>query len=236
MKDQYFGDVSDYRKYALLRLLALPVEMRLGICWMLTESDDRSDGQFLAYLDQPESYRHYDPVLFDWLRQVVRGEKDRRTARIESSGLLGMASFQSAILTDDITQRRRYFFECRERFAGTDLVFFDPDNGIEVKSIPCGRRSSSKFLYWSEVREIFSAGHSVIIYQHFIREERMRFIRRMLDELREMTGAATVFSFRTPHVLFMLAAQDRHAEGFCEQVKAISTIWHPKQIIGEERS
>lgn len=147
MKDQYFGDVNDFRKYGLLRVLAGPDRLRLGVCWMLTAPDGRSDGEFLAYLDQPKNYRHRDPVLFDWLRQVVGAEKDRRTARIEASTILGSALFQPRLLADALREREAYFAECAEKFAGCDLVFFDPDTGLEVKSVPCGRRNSCKYLY-----------------------------------------------------------------------------------------
>src|SRR5271169_1019783 len=100
MKDQYFGDVNDFRKYGLLRLLVGPGSLRLGVCWMLTEPDGRTDGTLLAYLGQPTTYRHHDPVLFDWLSKVISEENDRRTARIETSTMLGLSSFQSTILTD----------------------------------------------------------------------------------------------------------------------------------------
>ena len=73
MKDQYFGDVNDFRKYALLRSLVIPDGLRLGVCWMLTESDGKPDGNFLAYLFKPKTYRNIDPELFDWLKQVHRG-------------------------------------------------------------------------------------------------------------------------------------------------------------------
>ena len=45
MKVQYFGDVNDYRKYVLLRLLAKSGEFKIGVCWMLTPADDRTDGK-----------------------------------------------------------------------------------------------------------------------------------------------------------------------------------------------
>jgi hypothetical protein len=53
LKDQYLGDVSDFQKYALLRRIARPASLKLGVCWMLTESDGRSDGRHLDYLDHP---------------------------------------------------------------------------------------------------------------------------------------------------------------------------------------
>ncbi|CAA9432540.1 MAG: hypothetical protein AVDCRST_MAG37-733 [uncultured Rubrobacteraceae bacterium] len=51
MKNQYFGDVSDYRKYGLLRVLSSEGEISTGVCWMLTPSDGRTDGRKLEYLD-----------------------------------------------------------------------------------------------------------------------------------------------------------------------------------------
>ena len=170
MKDQYFGDVNDFRKYALLRLLSAPHRLRLGVCWMLTEPDSRTDGQFLNYLHEPKMYQYRDPDLFDWLKQVVGVEQDRRTARIEASSLLGSVLFKSEILTDHKEKRRAYFSDCHTRFAGCDLIFFDPDNGLEIKSTQRGHKGSRKFLYWDEACDMFEAGSSVLIYQHFIRE------------------------------------------------------------------
>ena len=234
MKDQYFGDVNDFRKYGLLRVLAGPDRLRLGVCWMLTATDGRSDGEFLAYLGQPKKFRHRDPTLFDWLTQVVGQEKDRRTARIEASTILGSALFQSMLLTNAFCDRKAYFAECAKKFADCDLVFFDPDNGLEIKSVPRGHRDSCKFLYWEELSNTFAFGASVLIYQHFIREERDGFSARMAEKLRHHLSPAAVFSFRTPHVLFLLAAQERHVFDFRNALAVFSSRWSPKQIVTHE--
>ena len=165
MKDQYFGDVNDFRKYGLLRYLNPGGRLRVGICWMLTESDGKSDGKFLAYLDQPTAHRGRDPELFDWLRGVVRIEQDRRIARIEATQLLGSALFHSRILVDCINERNRYVAEYTARFAYCDLVFFDPDNGLQIKTTAFGRENSFKFLFWDELIRAFAAGSSVLVYQ-----------------------------------------------------------------------
>lgn len=225
MKDQYFGDVNDFRKYALLRALCLSSGLRLGVCWMLTEPDGRTDGNFLGYLSNSIQYRHRDPALFDWLKQVVEVEKDRRTARIEMSGLLGPAVFQSRILNDAQADRAKYFLEGGSLFSGCDLVFFDPDNGLEIRSRPRGRRHSSKHLFHDEVCEIFRAGSSVLVYQHFIREKRAEYTVRIASELSSRTGASSVFSFSTPHVLFILAAQERHVNALRKQLPTVELEW-----------
>jgi hypothetical protein len=234
MKDQYFGDVNDFRKYALLRSLVIPDRLRLGVCWMLADKDRRTDGGFLAYLAKPSNYRGSDPALFDWLKQVIDVERDRRTARIEGSALLGSACFQPNLLTDRDSERRTYFSECFTRLAGCDLVFFDPDNGLEIKSTSRGRKNSHKYLYWDEVCETFSAGASALIYQHFTREKRAPFIARLTDELHARTRAAAVFSFTTPHVLFLLASQARHSALFRRRLVAIRAAWAPTQILAME--
>ena len=43
MKNQYFGDINDYRKYGLIRLLADGGKIKAGVCWMLTPDDTRTD-------------------------------------------------------------------------------------------------------------------------------------------------------------------------------------------------
>jgi hypothetical protein len=51
---------------------------------------------------------------------------------------------------------------------------------------------------------------------------------------RRRTNAATVFSYTTSHVVFLLASQPRHAAGFRRQLGAIVARWGPKEIIAEE--
>jgi hypothetical protein len=100
------------------------------------------------------TFRRRDPALFDWLNQVVEVEKDRRTASMESSTLLGPAVFQPTILTVRQSEWSRYFSDCRTLFSVCDLVVFDPDNGLEIGTRPRGRRHSSKHLYGDEVCDI----------------------------------------------------------------------------------
>jgi hypothetical protein len=107
-----------------------------------------------------------------------------------------------------------------------------------------GRKNSQKYVYWDEVSDTFRGGASVLIYQHFVRENREKFIARMTDELRQRTGADAVFTFRTPHVLFLLASQGRHAAIFREQLATIGSVWaeqiqaaeHPVGLYGSAKA
>lgn len=203
-----------------------------GVCWMLTEGDNRTDGSLLNYLNKPKEFRHCDPELFDWLRQVVAVEQDRRTARIEESDLLGAAVFQSKILTDRRSDRLEYFSDCSDRLACCDVIFFDPDMGLEV-SKSRGRKLSCQYLFWDEVQATFNAGSSVMIYQHFPRQKRAEYIPGIAQQLKDGTGAAAVFSFHTPHVLFILAAQDRHLNSFRIRKPVIESGWKNHIAVAE---
>jgi hypothetical protein len=41
VRNQYFGDINDYRKYGLIRALTNHGELRTTVCWMLTPDDGK---------------------------------------------------------------------------------------------------------------------------------------------------------------------------------------------------
>ncbi len=57
MKNQYFGDVNDYRKYGLLRALQGDGAGGLLVAWMLTPDDGSGDGGLRSYLAGPRRWR-----------------------------------------------------------------------------------------------------------------------------------------------------------------------------------
>jgi hypothetical protein len=235
LKHQYFGDINDYRKYGLLRLLMLPDRLRLGLCWMLTPPDDRGDGLRLTYLKQASLYRPCDPELFDWLERLVAPPGQRSAFPVETSSLLGAEPlFQHEWVPDDPERRADYFRDTLRLFADCDLVFFDPDNGLEVKSIPRGRKGSNKYLFWDEVKATYELGVSVLIFQFYRRESHPAFASRLASELGRCAGAAAVFTFRTPFVLFLLAAQAGHAAGLRSALPVIAARWGTGQISAVE--
>ncbi len=225
MKNQYFGDINDYRKYGLLRLLSGGGEITTAVCWMLTADDGGADGGFITYLQEPDEWRHYDPPLFDHLRDVVLDQNLRDVRGIETYAILPSCRFAPGLLPDDADGRAEYFETFMEITRDCDLIFFDPDNGIEVKSKPYGRKDSSKYLYWREVISAFSAAHSLLIYQHFPRVKRDLFIETMARDLANKTGAPEVYSFRTPRVLFLLAPQERHRKFFEARSQKVEEVW-----------
>ncbi|MGB3900116.1 MAG: hypothetical protein WA973_16385 [Mesorhizobium sp.] len=206
MKHQYVGDISDYRKYALLRALSSGGANRVGVCWMLTPDDGGTDGGKLAYLQQPDRHRCFDPALFDILAHAA-GEPDRRRLQsIEDSGAIAGALYYNETLPDDIVGRAAFMERCATEFHDAELVFFDPDNGLEV-SLPKGRKNSSKYLYLDEVAAFYEAGKSLLIYQHFPRVERKAFLASCTERLRGVAPGCAMWAFTTAHVVFFLLIQ-----------------------------
>lgn len=236
MKHQYFGDINDFHKYGLLYILCRKEELKLGVCWMLTADDGRSHGSRTGYLSAPERWREYNPYLFDFLAVCVRDSGTRDLSLVESRGLLPGAEFYSRVLTDSSDQRRSYFSEMRKKFAEADLIFFDPDNGLEIASVPLGARNSSKYLYWQEVSEVYRAKHSVLVYQHFRREERSRFVATLAATLSGSTGAVEVHSFSTAHVVFLLAPRKERMAYFRCVAARVHEMWAEQFEVRRYRS
>jgi hypothetical protein len=225
MKNQYCGDINDYRKYGLLRALRSAIKGRFLVAWMLTPDDGGTDGRLRAYLEEPESWRCHDPELYDGLRDLLRTAPEPEVSLIERTDLLPDTKYYSTEVPDRRDARATWQQELFELARDVDLVFVDPDNGIEVPSKPVGRKDSSKYVTWNEVEGLWAAGCSVLIYQHFRREAHHAFAQRMVSELARRTNAGLCAAFRTSHVLFLLAAQERHQPGVRCAISLLQQRW-----------
>jgi len=184
MKNQYFADINDYLKYGILRAIANS-KLKICLCWMLTEDDNRNDGGKIKYLKDPDKWRKYDPALFDVMKRSV--EKNKRSIDVsEKKYLIPDATYHPILLTDDWDEREQYFNELTGISAASDLIFFDADNGMEVKSVKKGNKNSSKYLYWDEV-ERFANTHSILVFQYFQRTNREEFIEGINQRLKAVS-------------------------------------------------
>jgi hypothetical protein len=225
VKDQYYGDINDYRKYGLLRVLTGRGGPGLAVCWMLTPDDRGTDGRFTGYLEERERWRHHDPSLFDRLTDCVVRSGMRRVSCAETSGILPDAVFWARVLTDDGGEREDYFRGFKSAALGCQLVFFDPDNGIEVRSVPYGRKNSARYLYWRELIDTYRCGHSVLVYQHFPRVKRSAFVDALAESMSGEVGSPEIVSFRTARTVFFLAPQPAHLGYFLERCEEVPERW-----------
>ena len=211
MKHQYFGDVNDYRKYGLLRCLIEATGLTLGVAWWLTSDDGRTDGEFRGYLQRPELWRRFDPVLFDRLSGLLDPATLRHTSLARRWDLLPGGVYHDALVEDARPRRLSHVEKVGRELSNCSLVVLDPDNGIEVSSVPLGGTNSSKYVYWHEIEELFHRGHSLVIYQHYPHISRDVFEASLLNGLQTRLGKARLALFSTAHVVFALALQPEHA-------------------------
>lgn len=194
MKNQYVGDINDYVKYIVLQRLS-SVGLRIGICWMLTGDNNRTDGKRISYL-QRQTYREYNPMIYDALKNIV------------SSGHRSVSEIQAA----NIVSRATYYndFDSIESNATIDMVFLDPDNGFEVKSVAKGKVGSERYVFWEDVASIYNNGYSLMVYQHFPRVNRINYINSLSFKVFYNVGSKAVFHIHTNTVDFVVIPQMKH--------------------------
>jgi hypothetical protein len=191
---------------------------------MLTAPDQSNDGRKLGYLQDPQKWRHPDPPLFDFLQRCVTAN-ERGVRFLERANLLPGAVFFSELLSDDAVQRPAYFERALTALRAADVLFFDPDTGIEVPSTPYGRRESCRYLYWREVEKAAGADASLIIFQHWKRENRPNVLSRLSAALRSRVGEATVVAVDSPFVVFLTACRPRHRDRFLVAFRLMHDRW-----------
>jgi hypothetical protein len=129
-------------------------------------------------------------------------EPDRRRLQtIEDSGAIAGAAYYNETLPQAAPERAAYMAECRAH----DLVFFDPDNGIEAPSVKKSHGKALKYVFLDEVAAVYGSGKSILIYQHFpMMKPRPQFVADTVGRLHIIASDTAIFTFTTSHVVFFL--------------------------------
>ena len=232
MKPQFFPDEHDYVKLSILRHL-LQKGLTCTICWMMTQNDSkgRSDGR--EYLNFPDLFKHYDPNLFDYLKEQV----DSRPPDIRSikhGGLFANCRFYWRDFPDPpngvarpqhLDDRKKYFDECLDKAKGTDLVFFDPDTGPMPDTTKL--KDWHKYVRWCEIARIYNAGYSVLVFNS-LRGKTLKNNRLVVQRtrwLQDNLETAKVTVLRTPDLAFYFAVQEKHWDAVERARAAILERW-----------
>lgn len=170
MQDRYVGDIGDFVKLGILRALGSCSAPGV-IWWKFPDEAHNRDGRHVGYLERPELWRHFDDHLFDQLSAIVRVD-DRNLAALEGSGVLPDAVFVSAeVPTNGTPAERRlaranWFKAAKEAVDACDLVFVDPDNGLETAGFSPGAKAAGKSVSLQELRALARPGRTLIVYHH----------------------------------------------------------------------
>lgn len=213
MKNQYAGDVGDYTKLGILRWLE-KAGLSIGLNWYLTPDESElsktfTDGnhtKFLKYdCDTPDKELHCA------LKKI--GLSDKRTViRLERAKLFKNALFWNKML--EAQNRDKWHLEALKKLHNQDVIFLDPDNGLEVKSTNPYSKNGNKYTTYKEAADYYVQGATVIIYNHRDRKPEEDYLKRFY-QFKEMeeTKNAKMFYLRASRYSvrdYLFLVQERH--------------------------
>lgn len=230
MQDRYAGDFGDFVKFAILR--ALSPEKQLGVGWWLhPDGGSPGDGRHTDYLDESAKWSDLDGEVFTALKGVVKSEK-RKVAALEEAALLpGATYFRDEIPIAGPAAARRgnrtaWFARMKDALKGCDLVFLDPDNGLEPSGFSHGQVKAGKCITLAELDGLRETNRTLIVYHHHTRrpgghhEEIAYWCEKLRGRGFSSVGALRSKSF-SPRAFFILGADDV----FLQKVSELSERW-----------
>jgi hypothetical protein len=250
MQNRYFGDVGDYGKYGLLRklcgLTSDGSQLSLGVVWYLVPDEGHNDdGKHVSYL-RKLSYRSCDPYLFDGLKLLLNNGP-RSVSKIQQSDLLpnetvffdtflsydGMPITGSKNKLARLMRRRKWLLDATDSVENCDIIFLDPDNGFQVKSVKQHADRGVKYIFWDEVKQFSNEAKTLVIYHHLNRTMKSRDqIMAKLDEFRnKLPRGETVIALlfkRGSHRVFFIVPSNIHRSLISTRLRNMGTSnWAP---------
>ena len=256
MQDRYAGDIGDYGKLGLLRYLQTKLTLALGVVWYLHRDETHTaDGRFTEYLQCEDSrFRCCDPQLWLALRHLVHSGR-RSVEEIRLSGVLRVGHTKPAFFTRPVDcsvtipgqsakqkkerreYRRKWNADGLKKVRTKDLVFLDPDNGLEVAS--CSKKhqyKAGKYTFHDEVQKFAGQSRVLVIYHHLNRHSNHGTHQRQLvtqaNRLQKLTGnAKNVFGLRyrpkSPRAFFVIADAALSSQTLSSLESFLASAWRP---------
>jgi hypothetical protein len=153
--------------------------VHLGMVWCLfPDENHNADGRHISYLGD-EEFRKLDVELITALGTIVDAGR-RSISSVVTADILPRGTVSYDVPVSSSAARRRSRGDCLldrsvwlkhglELTVDCDLVFFDPDNGIEIASVPKYHPKAGKYIYWDELAPFWERGKTLLIYHHLNR-------------------------------------------------------------------
>lgn len=215
MQDQYAFDIGDFGKCGLLRRVT--EDRRLGVVWYRVPNGGNQDGKYTQYLsdDKRNQYKRCDEDLFNRFRAAFQ-MGIRSVAAISTATILPETTvyFPDQLDFRHILQpantrrgkderlalRSSWVRRASEAVQQCDIVFLDPDNGLEVPSCLSYYTKGPKFAFKNELKTFLKTAKLVVLYHHLNRHKKYgTHERQMHDRSAELREALNV---RVLHVRF----------------------------------
>jgi hypothetical protein len=184
MQDRYAGDVGDFGKFGLLRQLLLDRgDVSLGVVWyyFVPHDENNNDGRHINFYEDA-ALTGCDPELAKRLKRATLTTEQRSVAALEKSGILPVktryfrddtnfyATFPRQTQQNKIIRqeaRNNWLKQALMAVHDCQLVFLDPDNGLEIAS--CAKKTqkkAGKFVFLDELEEFKQLSAEVMVYHH----------------------------------------------------------------------
>lgn len=229
MKNQYAGDVGDYTKLGILRGLE-NAGFSIGLNWYLTPDEPEhsktfTDGKHTKFLEFDCDTPDID--LYCALQKI--GLSNNRTvARLERAKLFENTLFWNKILEGK--SRDKWHLEALKKLGKRDVIFLDPDNGLEVKSTNPYSKNGNKYTTYKEAADYYVQGATVIIYNHRDRKPENEYLKRFSRFIdMEETKNAKMFYLRASRYSvrdYLFLVQEKHFSGLEKAIdNFLATEW-----------
>jgi len=200
MQNRYAGDVGDFGKFGLLREIQRHSGCAsIGINWYLTPDENgNADGKHVRYLKRP-GFSDCDPQLYRKMASVVNNQ--RTVAVLENAELVTNAIYYNNVLEvpNYDFSRADWHNHALEKLKNANVVFLDPDNGVQVPDVVVTPARSIKYVMVEELTDYLTRGQSVIVYNHRARENESIYLSRLSWINSNMITAPTMKRIITFH-------------------------------------
>jgi len=240
MQDKYAGDLGDFGKYGLLNEIFRQSKdkIRLGINWFYATREEagNSDGNHIAYLSienkNASRYRKCFPELYENLRMIV--QRDRSVAEIERSNVLPKETlfyskpvpYMGATASNRIQQREAWFSDSLSQLNKADIVFLDPDNGIQLDASRKAQANAIKYVFTDEIQSYYQLGKSLIIYNHRDRRPRAEYEKKILNNRAYINSWDDIEVLRFKRVSvrdFIFLIQENHRDLITRTIECLTS-------------
>lgn len=239
VQDRFVGDVGDFGKYGLLKALC-EEDLSLGVVWYLIPDEDRpGDGGHVGFLGPTprhiRRFRDCDPPLYDILREIVRSGRRRVASVGEHEVLPEDTTFYDKVLSfegigskvERLDHRSGWVWEALEVMTGRNVVYVDPDNGLESGE-PRTSAKGTKYAYFDELGPYVDRDQSLVVFQSRNRATLGNQMKERLSQVNDRLGESFAL-FHRPYAgrTFFVIPSESHMEMLHERAErfALDPCW-----------
>lgn len=213
MKNQYFGDVRDLFKYDLLQRILNEMSslQRLAFIPMLTKYDPkRGDGNKRDFDRAKKGGRpgtNNDRLVkfLEGYKEIDRNKRDfTEIGEYFKSESIEVVIYKGHEYFDKMS-REEYFKNIPGEYLNNPLIFVDPDIGLQIGN------PTEKHVLYQEVKYLYDRmdeDSTLMIYQHFPREDHTKYLSRRTNELKEQTKNLPIWITDNEIIFFLLTKND----------------------------